>query len=330
MKIAIFSTKTYDRLFFDAANSSHRHELVYFDIRLNKTTASLAADYPVVCVFVNDILDADTLAILAQGGTYLVALRCVGYNNVDLEAAQSLNIKIVHVPAYSPYAVAEHAVALLLTLNRKTHRSYNRVHEGNFSLDGLLGFDIHGLTVGVVGTGKIGIEFARIMRGFGCEVIAYDPVPHADSQQIGIRYVALDELFAASDIISLHCPLTPQTHHLINTRTIQQMKPGVTLINTSRGAVIDTADVITGLKSGHIGNLGLDVYEEEGDLFFEDLSNSVIKDDVFARLLLFPNVVITGHQAFFTRNALKNIAETTLNNITEIRMSGHCNNLIKA
>lgn len=329
MKVAIFSTKSYDRTFFDAANTSHHYDLVYLDTHLNKTTAPLAAEFPVVCAFANDILDATTLAILAEGGTYLVALRCAGYNNVDLQAAQSHNIKVVRVPAYSPHAIAEHAAALLLTLNRKTHRAYNRVREGNFSLEGLLGFDIHGLTVGIMGTGKIGIKFARIMRGFGCEVIACDPIKHPDSDEIGIRYVEPDELYALSDIISLHCPLTPDTHHLINTRAIQQMKCGVTLINTSRGTVIDTHAIIVGLKSGHIGNLGLDVYEEEADLFFEDLSNTVIKDDVFARLMLFPNVVITGHQAFFTRNALTNIAETTLQNINDIRMTGTCKNMVR-
>lgn len=329
MKVAIFSTRPYDQTSFDAANVSHHFDLVYFDTRLNKTTATLAAEFPVVCAFANDVLDATTLAILAEGGTYLVALRCAGYNNIDVAAAQSHNIRVVHVPAYSPHAVAEHAVALLLTLNRKTHRAYNRIREGNFLLDGLLGFDIHGLTVGVIGTGRIGVEFARIMRGFGCEIIANDPLVHPDSDEIGIRYVDPDELYALADIISLHCPLTPATHHLINAQAIQHMKCGVTIINTSRGAVIDTQAIIAGLKSGHIGNLGMDVYEEEADLFFEDLSNVVIKDDVFARLLLFPNVLITGHQAFFTSNALHNIAETTLQNINEIRMTGTCKNMVK-
>jgi D-lactate dehydrogenase len=330
MKIALFSAKPYDRLSFDAANASHHYELVYLDTRLNATTAPLAADHPVVCVFANDVLDADTLAILAENGTYLVALRCAGYNNVDLAAAAACQIKVVRVPNGSPYAVAEHAVALLMTLNRKTHRAWNRVREANFSLDGLQGFDIHGLTVGIIGTGRTGIAFARIMNGFGCELLAHDPVPHPDSEKTGIRYVELQELFALSDIVSLHCPLTPATHHMINTAAIQLMKPGVTILNTSRGAVIDTAAVINGLKSGHIGNLGLDVYEAEADLFFEDLSSVVIQDDTFARLLSLPNVLITGHQAFFTRNALKNIAETTLNNIDDIRMSGKCNNQVQA
>ena len=329
MKIAFFSSKPYDKKFFDAANSTQQHKLVYFDSRLNATTAALAAEHPVVCAFVNDVLDASTIEILAKGGTYLVALRCTGYNNVDLEAAQAHNIRVVRVPAYSPYAIAEHAVALLLTLNRKTHRAYNRIRDGNFSLDGLLGFDIHGLTVGIIGTGNIGIEFARIMRGFGCELIAHDPVPHADSSRLGIRYVDMNELLALSDIISLHCPLTPDTYHLINTQAVHKMKPGVTLINTSRGAVIDTQAVISGLKSCHIGYLGLDVYEEESDLFFEDLSDTVIKDDIFARLMVFPNVIITGHQGFFTRNAMQNIAEITLNNINDIRMTGTSKNQVQ-
>ena len=329
MKIAFFSSKPYDKKFFDAANSTQHHELVYFDSRLNSTTAALAAEHPVVCAFVNDVLDTSTIEILAAGGTYLVALRCAGHNNVDLVATQAHNIRVVRVPAYSPYAIAEHAVALLLTLNRKTHRAYNRIRDGNFSLDGLLGFDIHGLTVGIIGTGNIGIEFARIMRGFGCELIAHDPVPHADSSRLGIRYVDMHELLALSDIISLHCPLTPDTHHLINTQAVHKMKPGVTLINTSRGAVIDTQAVISGLKSCHIGYLGLDVYEEESDLFFEDLSDTVIKDDIFARLLVFPNVIITGHQAFFTRNAMQNIAEITLNNINDIRMTGTSKNQVQ-
>ena len=329
MKIAFFSSKPYDKKFFDAANSTQHHELVYFDSRLNSTTATLAAEHPVVCAFVNDVLDASTIEILAAGGTYLVALRCAGHNNVDLVAAQAHNIRVVRVPAYSPYAIAEHAVALLLTLNRKTHRAYNRIRDGNFSLDGLLGFDIHGLTVGIIGTGNIGIEFARIMRGFGCELIAHDPVPHADSSRLGIRYVDMHELLALSDIISLHCPLTPDTHHLINTQAVHKMKSGVTLINTSRGAVIDTQAVISGLKSCHIGYLGLDVYEEESDLFFEDLSDTVIKDDIFARLMVFPNVIITGHQGFFTRNAMQNIAEITLNNINDIRMTGTSKNQVQ-
>jgi D-lactate dehydrogenase len=281
-----------------------------------------------VCIFVNDQLDAATLETLAQGGTRLVALRCAGFNNVDLKAAQTGQMRVVRVPAYSPHAVAEHTVALLLTLNRKVHRAYNRVREGNFALDGLLGFDLHGLTVGIIGTGKIGFEVARIMRGFGCPLVGYDPMPRPENEHIGLRHVGLDDLLAVADIISLHCPLTPQTQHLIDANAIDKMKTGVVLINTSRGALIDTAAVIEGLKSGKIGYLGLDVYEEEGDLFFEDLSNVVLQDDVFARLLTFPNVIITGHQAFFTRNALESIAQTTLANITDVEQHGHCVNQI--
>ncbi len=234
----------------------------------------------------------------------------------------------MRVPAYSPYAVAEHTVALLLTLNRKVHRAFNRVRESNFALEGLLGFDVHGLTVGVIGTGRIGIEFARIMQGFGCPLLGYDVMPNPEAEKLGLRYMEMDELLSRADILSLHCPLTPQTYHLVNAEAIEKMKTGVTLINTSRGALVDTSAVIEGLKSGKIGYLGLDVYEEEGDLFFEDLSNIVLQDDVFARLLVFPNVVITGHQAFFTRNALDNIAHTTLANILEIEQTGNSSNLI--
>jgi D-lactate dehydrogenase len=328
MRVAVFSTKPYDRAFLESANQAHGHELVFFETRLAAATTALAKNFPAVCVFVNDHLDAPTLGALAQGGTRVVALRCAGYNNVDLKAAGALGLAVVRVPAYSPHAVAEHTVALLLTLNRKIHRAYSRVREGNFALDGLMGFDVHGLTVGIVGTGKIGLEVARIMRGFGCPLVGYDPAPNHEGQALGIRYIGLDELFASADIISLHSPLTPDTYHLIDARAIQRMKAGVVLINTSRGALIDTAAVVEGLKSGRVGYLGLDVYEEEGDLFFEDLSNEVIRDDVFARLLTFPNVVVTGHQAFFTRNALENIAQTTLANIADVEHSGTCANQI--
>lgn len=326
MRVAVFSTKSYDRLFLEAANEQHHHELVFFEARLSQATVALAKGFPAVCIFVNDQLDAATLTALAQGGTHLVALRCAGFNNVDLRAAQANHIRVVRVPAYSPHAVAEHTVALLLTLNRKVHRAYNRVREGNFALDGLLGFDLHGLTVGIIGTGKIGFEVAKIMHGFGCPLIGYDLTPHPDSERIGLRYVELDDLLRLADIITLHCPLTPQTYHLIDARAIDKMKSGVVLLNTSRGALIDTAAVIEGLKSGKIGYLGLDVYEEEEELFFEDLSNVVLQDDVFARLLTFPNVLITGHQAFFTRNALESIAETTLANITAVEQQGSCIN----
>lgn len=315
MRVAVFSTKNYDQSFLDRANQEHGHELVYFDARLTPRTAPLASGFPAVCAFVNDRLDAEVLGALAAGGTRLIALRSAGFNHVDLEAARDLGLTVARVPAYSPHAVAEHAVALILTLNRKIYRSYNRVREGNFSLEGLLGFDIHGRTIGVVGTGKIGQVFARIMSGFGCTLLAYDPYPSAEAGAY-VQYVPLPVLFERADIISLHCPLTPETCHIVDAAAIARMKPGTMLINTSRGALVDTLAVIDGLKRGIIGYLGLDVYEEEGDLFFQDLSDRVIQDDVFSRLLTFPNVVITGHQGFFTEEAVHNIAETTLGNIT--------------
>lgn len=316
MKVAVFSTKPYDRAFLEAANRTHGHQLFFFEPRLTPETHIMAAGFPAICVFVNDQLDAQTLATLAGQGTRLIALRCAGFNNVDLAAAHKLGLTVMRVPAYSPYSVAEHTVGLILALNRKIHRSYARVREGNFALDGLLGFDLHGLTVGVVGTGKIGLLVAQIMKGFGCHILAYDLFPNLESEALGARYVSLPELLAQADIISLHCPLTPETYHLIDAAALSQMKTGVMLINTSRGALVDTQAVIEALKDGKIGYLGLDVYEEEADLFFEDLSNRVIQDDVFARLLMFPNVIVTGHQAFFTQNALERIAEVTLANIS--------------
>jgi D-lactate dehydrogenase len=325
MKVAVFSSKPYDRKFLEAA-SSNQHELVFFDPHLNKDTAILAAEFPAVCVFVNDVADAPTLEILASRGTHLLALRCAGFNNVDLKVAASLGIKIVRVPAYSPYAVAEHTIGLILCLNRKIHRAYNRIREGNFSLDGLLGFDLRDRTVGIIGTGRIGAIVAQILKGFGCQLLVYDVYYNKEVAALGAKYVELPELFASSDIITLHCPLTPETNHLINTEAIEQMKPGVMLINTSRGALINAKSVTRGLKSGKIGSLGLDVYEKESDLFFEDLSGTIIQDDVFLRLSSFPNVLITGHQAFFTEDALRNIAVTTINNITDIEMGRACAN----
>jgi D-lactate dehydrogenase len=316
MKIAVFSTKPYDRQSLDGANRHHHHELVYFEPRLTSETVALAGGFEAVCPFVNDQLTADVLETLAGGGLRLLTLRSAGFNHVDLAAARRLGVTVARVPAYSPHAVAEHAVGLVLTLNRRLHRAYARVREGNFSLDGLLGFDLHGKTVGVVGTGKIGAVFCRIMAGFGCRILAHDPHPSAEARALGAEFVELDELFGASDVIALHLPLTPATHHLIDDAAVRRMRRGVMLINTSRGGLVDTRAVIAGLKSGKIGALGLDVYEEEADLFFEDLSGSVIQDDVFARLLTFPNVIITGHQGFFTREALANIAEVTLENAT--------------
>jgi len=318
MKIAFFSSKSYDRQFFELANQDHQREMFFFDDALNADTAILAQGFPVVCLFVNDHAPAPILEKLASQGTQLIALRCAGYNNIDLKKAAELGLKVVHVPSYSPYAVAEHAVGLILALNRKLYRAYNRVRDDNFSLDGLLGFDLYGSTVGVIGTGKIGQCFAQIMQGFGCQVLGYDVFPSEAFTAIPqTRYVALDELFAQSDIISLHCPLLPSTHYLINAETIAQMKPGVMLINTSRGHLIDTQAVIDSIKSHHIGYLGIDVYEQEDELFFEDHSDTIIQDDTFQLLQSFPNVMITAHQGFFTRNALMAIADTTLANIQE-------------
>ncbi|MEH2206159.1 MAG: 2-hydroxyacid dehydrogenase [Nostoc sp.] len=330
MKVAVFSTKAYDRKFLLAANSPIQHELVFFEPRLNRDTAILAAEFPAVCVFVHDQVDAPTLELLASRGTRLIVLRCAGFNNVDLQAAADLGITVVRVPAYSPYGVAEHAVGLILSLNRKIHHAYNRVREGNFSLNGLLGFNLHERTVGIVGTGKIGLILGQIMKGFGCHILAYDVYRNPELEALGGKYVELPELFANSDIISLHCPLTPETHHLINTEAIEQIKPGVMLINTSRGALIDTQAVIEGLKSGKIGYLAVDVYEQESELFFEDLSGEIIQDDIFQRLTTFPNVLITGHQAFFTAEALYNIAETTFANITDVEQGRACANEIRA
>ncbi len=328
MKVAVFSAKTYDRKFLEAANTDYGHELVFFEPSLNVNTAILASSFPAVCVFVNDQLDEKALQALQEQDTCLIALRCAGFNNVNLKVAAQLGMTVVRVPAYSPYAVAEHTIGLILTLNRQLHRAYNRVREGNFALEGLLGFDLHDHTVGIIGTGKIGAIVMQILKGFGCHLLAYDLYPNPDCQALGAKYVELPELFRTSDIISLHCPITPQTYHLIDSQALEQMKQGVMLINTSRGALIDTKAVIDALKSKKIGYLGLDVYEQESDLFFEDLSNEVIQDDVFQRLLTFPNVIITGHQAFFTANALDKIAQTTLSNITDFEQGHHCPNQI--
>ncbi|MCG6121783.1 MAG: 2-hydroxyacid dehydrogenase [Microvirga sp.] len=322
MKMAVFSTKSYDRQFLDAANAEGKHELHYLDVRLSAETAALAQGAEAVCAFVNDELDRAALQDLAGRGVRLVVLRSAGFNHVDIEAARELGLVVARVPAYSPHAVAEHALALILTLNRKTHRAYNRVREGNFALEGLLGFDLNGKTAGVVGTGQIGAVVARILTGFGCVVLAHDPVPNPACVALGVRYVDREELFGSCDVVTLHCPLTPDTRHLVDAACLRQMKRGVMLINTSRGAVIDTRAAIRGLKEGIIGSLGLDVYEEESDLFFEDLSNRFIPDDVFARLLTFPNVLITGHQAFFTAEAMLNIAQTTIGNVTAFAEGG--------
>lgn len=324
MKVAVFSTKAYDRQFLEEANraAGSPHDIQFLEAHLDARTANLAAGAQAVCPFVNDQVDAQIAAVLRSRGTRLIALRGAGFNNVDLAAAASLQMTVARVPAYSPWAIAEHAAALILALNRKIHRAYARVREGNFALDGLLGFDLHGRTVGIIGTGRIGAAFARIMSGFGCKLLACDPVENSEVSALGACYVPLEQLLAESDVISLHCPLTPVTRHMIDQSAIDCMKQGVMLINTSRGAVVDTRALVSGLKRGVIGNLGLDVYEEEGDLFFENLSDQPIQDDLFARLLTFPNVLITGHQAFFTREAMSKIAQTTIDNLTAFEQTG--------
>jgi len=316
MKIAVYSTKPYDRAFLDRSNAAHLHELLYLEARLAPETAVLARGFPTVCAFVNDRLDREVLTMLAAAGTRHVALRSAGYNHVDLKAAAELVLRVTRVPAYSPHAVAEHTVGLILALDRKVHRAYARVREGNFALDGLLGFDLHGKTAGIVGTGKIGAVVARILHGFGCRLLAYDVAPNPECVALGVEYLALTDVFRRSDIVTLHCPLTEATHHLVDAARLALMKRGSMLINSGRGALIDTRAVISALKTGQLGHLGLDVYEEEGPLFFEDRSGRVLQDDVFARLLTFPNVVVTGHQAFFTEEALTAIADTTLANVT--------------
>lgn len=330
MKVAVFSAKPYDKKFLEQANQQYHHQLKYFTPNLDAETVNLVTGFEGICVFVNDRLDQDILKTLHHQGIRLIALRCAGFNNVALDVAQELGIIVVRVPAYSPYAVAEHAIALILTLNRKIHRAYNRVREGNFALDGLLGFDLHGRTVGIVGTGKIGRIAGKILHGFGCRVLAYDLYPNSEfAEQYG-EYVAFEELLKQSDIISLHCPLTQETHHLIDDKAISMMKTGVILVNTSRGGLVNTLAVIKGLKAKRIGHLALDVYEQESSIFFEDMSGEIIQDDLFERLLTFHNVIITGHQAFFTEDALKNIAETTLSNITAIEQNQPCPNQVDA
>ena len=322
MKVAIFSSHSFEKPFLEKANQAHRHQLDFFATSLCEKTVNLAKGYLAISCFVTDQLDAFALKTLSANGIKLIALRSAGFNHVDLAAAKQHKITIARVPAYSPYAVAEFAVGLILTLNRKIHRAYLRTRENNFSLEGLLGFDLHGCTVGIIGTGNIGTVFAHIMQNFGCKLLAVDIAPNEECKKMGVKYVDLNTLYQQSDIISLHCPLTPQTHHLINSEALKKMKEGVMLINTGRGALIDTKAVIEALKSNKIGYLGIDVYEEEENLFFKDLSDAIIQDDIFARLQTFPNVLITSHQAFFTREALINIAETTLTNITSFEQ-GH-------
>lgn len=316
MKILFFSAKSYDKLFFNRFNESFHFELEFLDTHLGPHIVNaVTEDTFAVCVFVNDKLTEEVIAVLAGKGVKLIALRCAGFNNVQLEAARKHGIRVCRVPAYSPEAVAEHAVAMLLTLNRKTHKAYNRVREQNFSLAGLLGFNVHGKKVGVIGTGKIGAAFCRIMLGFGGKIFAYDLVENEELKSAGVSYVPLDQLLKETDIISLHCPLTPDNKHLINASTLSAMKDGVTIINTSRGGLIDTDAIIQELKTGKIAYLGIDVYEQEEKIFFKDLSDAIIQDDTIQRLMSFPNVLVTGHQAFFTNEALSQIAETTLTSI---------------
>ncbi len=328
MVISVFSAKPYDRSFFEEANKNFGFTLNFLETHLTAVTVSLAQGSEAVCLFVNDRCDAEILRRLHDLGIKFIALRCAGYNNVDTKTAAEFGINVVRVPAYSPNAVAEHAVALMLTLNRKIHKAYNRVREENFSLSGLLGFDMHGKTVGIIGTGKIGQTVAKILSGFGCKLLGYDVFQSKEALDFGLEYVTLPELYKHSDIITLHCPLLPETRHLINNQALKGMKNGVMLINTSRGGLIDTKSAIAALKTGKLGYLGLDVYEEEEALFFEDASDRILQDDLFARLLTFNNVLITGHQAFFTDTALKNIAETTLQNIQDIAACTHCPNTV--
>jgi D-lactate dehydrogenase len=317
MRVAIFSAKNYERTLLDELNAGLRHELVYFDTLLGPGTTSLAAGFPAVSVFVNDVVDAHVLKDLAAGGTKLVATRSTGFNQIDVGAAKTLGVRVVRVTDYSPNSVAEFAVGLLLALNRKIPRAYNRTREGNFALDGLMGFDLVGRTVAVIGTGKIGTVFARIVAGFGCKVLGFDVHHSPEFEKIGGCYAEAEEIQAVADVISLHCPLTPQTYHIVNARTLAHGKSGALLINTSRGGLVDTEAAIEALKCGQLGGMAIDVYEQEAGLFFKDLSSTVITDDVIQRLVSFPNVIVTGHQAFFTREALGTILATTLASISD-------------
>lgn len=328
MRVTVFSSKSYDRRHLGAANAG-RHELTFIEDRLRAETAPLAEHADAVCAFVHDEIDAEVLALLARYRCRFVVLRCAGFNNVDLEAARKHGITVARVPAYSPHAVAEFAVGLILNLNRKYHRAYARVREHDFSIDGLEGFDLHGKTVGVVGTGKIGAIFGKIMRGFGCRILAHDPFPDEGVREYA-DYVPLEDLLRQADIVSLHCPLTPDTHHLIDHQSLDRMKRGIMIVNTSRGGLIDAEAAIRGIKEGVIGALGLDVYEEEEGIFFEDVSDQIIQDDRLMRLTSFPNVLVTSHQAFFTREALENIARVTLENLDALEKTGDSPNRIEA
>ncbi|MEI2264405.1 2-hydroxyacid dehydrogenase [Erwinia sp. CGal63] len=326
MKLAVYSTKQYDRKYLEQVNESYGFELEYFDFLLTARTAKTAIGCDGVCIFVNDDGSREVLEELAELGVKFIALRCAGFNNVDLEAAKELGLKVVRVPAYSPEAVAEHAVGLMMTLNRRIHRAYQRTRDANFSLEGLIGFNMHGRTAGIIGTGKIGIATLRILKGFGMRLLAFDPYPSQQALELGASYVDLKTLFREADVISLHCPLTPENNHLLNMAAFQQMKDGVMIINTSRGGLIDSQAAIDALKMQKIGSLGMDVYENERDLFFEDKSNDVIQDDIFRRLSACHNVLFTGHQAFLTAEALTSIAATTLQNLRQLENGEHCDN----
>lgn len=326
--VALFSAKPYDRRSFDAANVGGDVEISYHTARLELSTAPYAAGADVVCAFVNDDLGADVLAELVELGVRVVALRCAGFNNLDLDAARTLGITVVRVPSYSPNAVAEHTLALILCLNRQIHRAHNRVRDRNFSLDGLVGFDMAGKTAAVVGTGQIGAIVARLLWHLRCDVVAVDPHRNEGLVELGVRYVDLDEALRIGDIVTLNCPLTEATLHLVDADSIAAMKPGVMLVNTGRGGLVDTGAVLDALKSGHIGSVALDVYEEEGDLFFEDRSDEILEDDNFARLLTYHNVLITAHQAFLTTEALAAIAATTLANIIAVAAGERCDNAL--
>lgn len=329
MKIACFSTKSYDRDSFNRFLPDSGHTFSYFEAKLDLQTVSLAEGHDAICSFVNDHIDESMIKKLERLGIKLIVLRCAGYNQVNLKAASEHGLKIVRVPAYSPEAVAEHAFALILTLSRKTHKAYNRVRENNFSLEGLTGVNIHGKTMGVIGTGAIGRAFCRIAKGFGCTILAYDIFENEEMKQLGVKYLPLNEVLSSSHIISLHCPLTPETHHLINAATISVMQDGLALINTSRGALIETKAVIKALKNGKIGFLGIDVYEQEENIFFKNLSEEIMQDEQIARLMTFPNVLVTGHQAFLTKEALEQIAKTSLANITAFEMGEPLVNEVK-
>ena len=330
MKIAVYSTKQYDQKYLEQVNESYGFELVFFDFLLTESTAKNAVGCDAVCIFVNDDGSKAVLEELAALGVKYIALRCAGFNNVDLDVAAALGIEVVRVPAYSPEAVAEHAVGLMLTLNRRIHRAYQRTRDANFSLEGLTGFNMHGRTAGVIGTGKIGVAAIRILKGFGMRLLAYDPYPNPQALEIGAEYVDLKTLLAQADVITLHCPLTPENHHMLNASAFSQMKDGVMIINTSRGGLIDSQAAIDALKQQKIGSLGMDVYENERDLFFEDKSNDVIQDDVFRRLSACHNVLFTGHQAFLTAEALTAISETTLSNLSQLDKGEPCANQVKA